>query len=461
MSLLGMVSRGPTLLLLLIATLCIQSRNVGGARFEGIPEEAIPTSSGYLVVNETTGASLFYIYYEAQFPDGPLEETPVVLWIQGGPGCSGMVGSFFELGPWLIGEDGQFYRDEYTWNRLYGLLVIDQPVGTGFSVAPSKADVPKSDEETAAHLYNALEAFYTKLGFETRPLYITGESYAGKYVPSIGYYILEGAAAGSITPSFQLKGIAIGNGLTDPILQIPVYAPAAHFMGLIDLQQKEELDKLAEQVVAAIKEGRYDLAHAGRSTIMNGLYEMSGVATTLDIRRAVDYYTFPNGSDWISPVMNSPSFRNALGVQGNAIWADCTDFVDEAFYNQTMRSTKYMVEAIVTQIPVLLYQGQFDLQDGVASNEAWMRHLNWTETEKFWSVPRKIWTLNGETAAYVRTHETLAHVVIVGAGHLAPADQGLRSQEMLEAWIGGSLGSLGADSGSLRASDNPRLVKKI
>lgn len=228
-------------------------------------------------------------------------------------------------------------------------------------------------------------------------------------------------------------------------------------MGLIDLQQRQELENVAEQVVAAVKEGRYDLAHAGRSTLMRGIYEMSGLATTLDIRRSVDYYTFPNGSDWISPVMNSPSFRKALGVHGDSKWEDCTDFVDDAFYNLTMRSTKYMVEAIVPQIPVLLYQGQFDLQDGVASNEAWMRYLNWTEAEKFWSIPRKIWTLNGETAAYVRIHETLAHVVLVGAGHLAPADQGLRSQKMLEAWIGGSLGSLGL----LRASDGLRQGKTI
>ncbi|CAM6103288.1 unnamed protein product [Calypogeia fissa] len=451
------------LLLMLVATLqlCLQVQNVGASRFEGIPDEVIPTSSGYLTVNETTGATLFYIYYEAHNPEGPLQETPIVLWLQGGPGCSGMVGSFFELGPWLIGADQQFSANEYTWNRLYGLLVIDQPVGTGFSVAPSKDDVPTSDEQTAAQLYNALEAFYTRLCFETRPLYVTGESYAGKYVPAIGYYVLEGTAAGTITPSFQLKGVAIGNGLTDPILQIPVYPPAAHYMGLVDLQQKQELEVIAEEVVAAIEEGRYDLAHAGRSRLMNAIYQMSGVATTLDIRRPIDYYTYPNGSDWLSPVMNSPSFKKALGVHGNVIWEDCTDFVDEAFYNQSMRSTKYMVEAIVTQVPVLLYQGQFDLQDGVASNEAWMRNLNWTESEKFWSVPRKLWKLNGEIAAYVRTHETLAHVVVVGAGHLAPADQGLRVQKMLEAWIGGSIGSLGTDSGLLRAMDGPRKVKKI
>lgn len=166
---------GTGLLVLLIATLCLQFQNVRASRFEGIPDDALPTSSGYLTVNETIGTNIFYLYYEAQFPKGPLEETPIVLWLQGGPGCSGLIANFFELGPWLIGDDQQFYPNEDTWNGQYGLLLVDQPVGTGFSVAPSKGDVPTSDEETARQLYIALDAFYTQHSFQTRPLYVTGE----------------------------------------------------------------------------------------------------------------------------------------------------------------------------------------------------------------------------------------------------------------------------------------------
>jgi vitellogenic carboxypeptidase-like protein len=277
-----------------------------------------------------------------------------------------------------------------------------------------------------------------------------GESFAGHYIPALGYYILQETAAGSISPSFQLKGIAIGNGNTDPIIQIPVYPAAAHYMCLIDWEQKEDLDTFADLVVAAIKEGNYSAAYQGRANLMEAIRTMTKLATFEDIRRSIDYYEYPNGSDWITPVLNRPSIQEALGVQGNLEWVDCTDYVVRSFVNQTMRSTKHMVEEVVTHLPVLLYQGQFDLQDGVASSEAWMRHLNWTEAKKFWSSPRKVWSIDGITAGYIRTHETLAHVVIAGAGHLAPADQAFRSQKMLEAWIGGFLGSLGDSTGSIR-----------
>ena len=77
-----------------------------------------------------------------------------------------------------------------TWNRKFGLLFIDQPVGTGYSVAGERG-IPTDEVEVAADLYIGLQEFfgrYKKL--QERPLFITGESYAGKYVPSIGAYPL-------------------------------------------------------------------------------------------------------------------------------------------------------------------------------------------------------------------------------------------------------------------------------
>ena len=53
-----------------------------------------------------------------------------------------------------------------------------------------------------------------------------------------------------------------------------------------------------------------------------------------------------------------------------------------------------------------------------------------------------MWKEEGVLAGYIRTHRTLSHVVVAGAGHLAPADQNLRTQRMIEAWISGKLASL-------------------
>ncbi|KAJ2777568.1 hypothetical protein H4R18_005090 [Coemansia javaensis] len=81
-------------------------------------------------------AKLFYWYFPAIAPR--VAEPPLLLWLQGGPGSSSMIGLFTELGPFDLTDDGEFVRRNVTWANEYDLLVVDQPAGTGFSsVAPA------------------------------------------------------------------------------------------------------------------------------------------------------------------------------------------------------------------------------------------------------------------------------------------------------------------------------------
>lgn len=100
-----------------------------------------------------------------------------------------------------------------------------------------------------------------------------------------------------------------------------------------------------------------------------------------------------------------------------------------------MKSSKWMVEALLRRRPVLLYQGQFDLQDGVVSTESWISILDWEELNNFLASERRVWKVSNKLAGYVRSHSNLTHVVVVGSGHLVPADQNLHSQIMIESWV--------------------------
>lgn len=53
--------------------------------------------SGFLTVNETLRSHLFFWYFPV--PEKPVNETPWILWLQGGPGASSMTGLFDEIGP--------------------------------------------------------------------------------------------------------------------------------------------------------------------------------------------------------------------------------------------------------------------------------------------------------------------------------------------------------------------------
>ncbi|KAH0990978.1 hypothetical protein GBA52_002461 [Prunus armeniaca] len=231
------------------------------------PKQAHPTKSGYLPVKPTTGSAIFYTFYEAQnltiSPD--LSQTPLLIWLQGGPGCSSMIGNFFELGPWRVNfnkhpsEPLALEPNSGSWNRIFGLVFLDNPIGTGFSIAAKPEEIPRDQLSVARDLFVAITKFIElDPVFKSRPLYITGESYAGKYVPAIGYYILKRnaeLAAGS--QGVNLHGVAIGDGLTDPEIQVATHDVNAYFSGLINERQRSELEKLQVEAVGFTKAGNW------------------------------------------------------------------------------------------------------------------------------------------------------------------------------------------------------------
>ncbi|XP_073367928.1 uncharacterized protein [Aegilops tauschii subsp. strangulata] len=106
------------------------------------------SSSGYLFVDPFANAFLFHAFYEAGAPlTATPADTPLLLWLQGDPGCSDLVSDLFELGPYLADapDDSTLSRNPFTWTS------------------------PPSTRTTSP-----------------RPFFLSGESYAGKYVLAAG-----------------------------------------------------------------------------------------------------------------------------------------------------------------------------------------------------------------------------------------------------------------------------------
>jgi vitellogenic carboxypeptidase-like protein len=124
-------------------------------------------------------------YFDAQNGD---KSAPLVVWLQGGPGGSSLFGLFSEMGPYSLSPELELLPRNSTWNRDYAMIFIDNPVGAGFSFT-DQADGYCTDTKVcvAKNLYSLLTQFYMLHSDQaTRPLYITGESYGGHYVPGIG-----------------------------------------------------------------------------------------------------------------------------------------------------------------------------------------------------------------------------------------------------------------------------------
>ncbi|OVA01759.1 Peptidase S10 [Macleaya cordata] len=401
------------------------------------PKQALPTKSGYLPINSTSGSAIFFAFYEAQHPISSISQTPILVWLQGGPGCSSMIGNFFELGPWRVSSDSNSNQSSIlkpnpgAWNEKFGLVFIDNPIGTGFSIASTPEEIPKDQETVAKHLFIALRSFISLDPLSnSRPIYITGESYAGKYVPAIGYYILQKNSRLPVAKQVNLRGVAIGNGLTDPVTQVATHAITAYFSGLINEKQRTQLEGIQAEAVRLTREGKWTEATDARSRVLDWLQNVTGLATLYDLRRQKPYET-----ELVTEFLNKEEIKKALGVQNSIIWEDCSSIVGKALHEDVMKSVKFMVEELVKKSKVLLYQGQFDLRDGVVSTEAWIKEIRWEGLEKFLMAERKVWEVNEEVAGYVQRWGSLTEVVVSGAGHLVPADQAVSSQAMIEDWV--------------------------
>ena len=150
----------------------------------------LPSSwfSGYLSVSPTK--SLHYIFIESL--DKPSTD-PILVWFNGGPGCSSMLGLFSEHGPYIF-DDGEtvIKPNPWPWNQRANMLYMESPAGVGYSIANTTDDLLHSDMSTSQDAFSALQDFFKAFpAFRANPLYITGESYAGVYAPYLAWQIHE------------------------------------------------------------------------------------------------------------------------------------------------------------------------------------------------------------------------------------------------------------------------------
>ncbi|KAJ6124148.1 hypothetical protein N7471_011465 [Penicillium samsonianum] len=150
--------------------------------------------SGFMPIREN--ASLFYIFQ----PKIGEPSDDLTIWLNGGPGCSSMQGFLQENGrfTWQPGTYEPVIN-EYSWVNLTNMLWVDQPVGVGFSNGTPTAT---GEEEIAVDFVNFFKEFQEAYGIKNFRIFLSGESYAGRYVPYISAAMLDK----NDTEHFNLSG---------------------------------------------------------------------------------------------------------------------------------------------------------------------------------------------------------------------------------------------------------------
>ncbi|GMM33525.1 hypothetical protein DASC09_008500 [Saccharomycopsis crataegensis] len=399
--------------------------------------------SGYIDV-EDEDKHFFYWFFESR--NDPAND-PVILWLNGGPGCSSFLGLFFELGPSLITINGSLEFNPLSWNSNASVIFLDQPVNVGFSY--SSNDVSNS-WAAGKDVFAFLDLFFLQFPeYSHLDFHIAGESYAGVYIPVIANEILSHEDR-----SFNLTSILIGNGITDPKTQNHWYQPmlcgqGGHPQVIPDERCEQMLTE--ESRCAKLLDACY-LSHYSKLACIPALVYCDGKAfaavsdyniNAYDIRMICEDDCYPE-EDQISKYLNSPIIQGALGVD-SIDFKHCSGDVGNRFMMQADQMYPYQEEIIKLlddhHLPVLIYAGDKDYICNWLGNEAWMNKLEYSQhiEFEFLAEKRDYVTLDGQKAGQVKNWGNFTFIRLFDAGHMVPHDQAAPALDMINRWINGDL----------------------
>ncbi|KAH8092135.1 serine carboxypeptidase [Aureococcus anophagefferens] len=139
-----------------------------------------PIHAGFLTLDSKAFSNTYFVYSPA---NGQADADPALA--PGRPGASSLFGLFTEIGPFDIDAKMEVISRDIHWNEDHHLLVLDNPLGTGFSFTNDLAAMATDEDMVGAALLEALTQFFALFpDLRTNDFYVTGESYAGKYVPA-------------------------------------------------------------------------------------------------------------------------------------------------------------------------------------------------------------------------------------------------------------------------------------
>ncbi|CAG2165562.1 unnamed protein product [Oppiella nova] len=433
----------------------------------GLPEPVkFRQYSGYL--NATKGRHHFYWYFESE--QDP-QNAPVVLWLNGGPMCSSLLGMFTEHGPYTVDSKGiKLTMNKYSWNKVVNIIYMESPAGAGFSYDENYPEPLNDNNTTAVANYFALESFFDKYPhLKKNAFYITGESYGGVYVPMLANEIFTRKS------SINLQGIAIGNGLFDwsaaDVLQVPTLSQYDFALGhgLIShgfYQQKissccsiDQDNKWKCDFLNPVNKTKCDSVKKEPVSIMNLYNIYSDCHLDMEPVNGSQYDPFYNPNTTNHKLLkqaqntNQPDYcphsghkeylnradvRQALHVRNDAP-KQWSAYKGEKGYTKVLRNGSQTFVDLIEKYrigKILVYNGDFDSICDFITDARFVEGLGYRYTEEYrpWTVDGKP---DGVEGGFVQHYERgLSYLTVRGAGHAVPTYKPEAALQILKALLG-------------------------
>jgi carboxypeptidase C (cathepsin A) len=406
--------------------------------------------AGYITLYPDSGKKYFYWFFESQ--RNPASD-PVVMWTNGGPGCSGMLGLFAEMGPIRPDNQKKLLLNPHAWNQIANFIFIEQPTGVGFSYSDNLDDYASGDESAAKDMYAFILGWFKKYPqYRTNDFHITSESYGGHYMPMLAYEILVRQEVVQ-NDKINFKGFAVGNPYTDEFTNrvarfnkfwgdqlIPkvLYDSWKKVCTKRKLYKQKYCEPIEKEMATVIgKLNPYALNYpicvsdsdpagsfAQRQWLLNHTE-----SDHLDIH--VDYQ--PCESDYMTQYLNDVNVRKAIHIVKQVDWKQCTK---AANYNK--EDGKVPVQGYYNKIidrnsgiDILVYSGDDDSVCATEGTQDWIFDLGY-DYKTLW----KPWFVENQTAGYVTQFDhSLTFVTVHDAGHEVPAYRPIRALELFRKYM--------------------------
>ncbi|XP_039008263.1 serine carboxypeptidase-like 45 [Hibiscus syriacus] len=423
------------------------------ARLPGQPSNlSFQHFSGYVPVDYKKSKSLFYYFVEAETHPA---SKPLVLWLNGGPGCSSLgVGAFSENGPFR--PNGEvLVRNHYSWNREANMLYLETPIGVGFSYATNSSSYVAVDDETTArdNLVFLLNWYKRFPNYRQRDLYVTGESYAGHYVPQLAKLIVEFNKKQNL---FNLRGIALGN----PVLEFAtdfnsraeyfwshglisdstykMFTSVCNYSRYVSEYYRDSVSPSCSNVMSQVSRetsrfvDKYDVT---LDVCISSVLSQSMAINPKQVSERVDVCV----EDKIVNYLNRKDVQKALHARlvGVQRWTVCSNILDYQLLNLESPTITIVGSLIKAGIPVLVYSGDQDSVIPLTGSRCLVSRLA-KELGLETTVPYRVWFEGKQVGGWTQVYgNMLSFATIRGASHEAPFSQPERSLMLFKSFLEG------------------------
>ncbi|KAJ3772424.1 Alpha/Beta hydrolase protein [Lentinula raphanica] len=416
--------------------------------------EGVGQYSGYINVGDDN--FLWFWFFESR---NDASSDPFVLWLNGGPGCSSMIGLFTETGPCTVNSDGKSTSlNPYSWNNYSNILYLDQPFGAGFSTGPTLTN----SSAAATYAWTAFQVLFTSEAFadySNRQFVLATESYGARFGPVFIDYF---NSQNKLIDSGDLDGVKIvvsslmiNNGKHDPLINfqsLVAFAQDAPGYGpLVNNSVISTISKAFDNTCSTLLQDCYDADISKDSSADKCNTAITtctdDVMTPAVGDRDADYLLASSDTDDTVPTTYYATYirlddvQEAIGatlLNSSPTFDQCDDTTHALFSQSGETGRTFLPELAAladSGFRILIWGGDADMKANWLGLHQSMVQMSWYGNQTLNDTTLTNMTIDGDDVASYAVVDNFTFARVYGAGHTLPSYKPLVAQTIFRQFV--------------------------